>query len=122
MKMRWHWRAAIVGGLVLWGIASPSWAAYQESAVEQGRIRKLGRGLANIATCPAELIRTPELISRREGALVGMTVGVVRGAWRTLIRGAAGVYEVLTFYSDAPNGFKPFIDPEFVWEHGHWVE
>ena len=112
----------IVFSLMMVGIAGTAWAEYQESAAVQGRIRKLGRGLANIATCPAELVRTPELLSRREGYVAGITVGVLEGAWRTLVRGVAGVYEVLTFYAEVPGGFKPIMQPEFVWEHGQWVE
>ncbi|MBI4597952.1 MAG: exosortase system-associated protein, TIGR04073 family [Candidatus Omnitrophica bacterium] len=119
MNRRW---ARILCGLIVFGIAGVARAEYEESPDVQGRIRKLGRGLANIATCPAELVRTPELVSRREGFLAGVTVGVLQGAWRGLARGAAGIYEVLTFYSDKPNGYQPLIRPEFVWEHGHWVE
>ena len=120
MSRRW---SLLVCGFMVCGVMGVATAAeYQESPAVQGRIRKLGRGIANIITCPAELVRTPELISRREGYLTAATVGLLDGAWRTLIRGATGIYEVLTFYSEVPDGYRPLMQPEFVWEHGHWTE
>ena len=87
----------------------------------KGRLRKLGRGIANVATCPAELLRTPELVGRREGYIAASTVGVAQGAWRVLQRGATGLFEVATFYAEIPEGYGPLMRPEFVWENGNWV-
>ena len=87
----------------------------------EGSLHKLGRGLANIATCPGELIRVPTIVGRRDGYLAGSSVGVLQGAWRTILRGGAGVIEVLTFYLERPDDFKPLILPEYVFAQGAWV-
>ena len=92
------------------------------SSYTDGMLRKLGRGIANVATCPAELVRTPTLVGQREGYLAGMTVGIVQGAWRTVLRGVTGVFEIATFYAEIPKGFRPLMMPEFVHADGNWVE
>lgn len=99
-------------------------AALEERSTSSldGSLRKLGRGLANIATGPAELLRTPELVGRREGYVAAVTVGVVQGVWRAILREVVGVFEVATFYAEVPDNFEPLIAPEFVWEHGGWAE
>lgn len=84
-------------------------------------MRKLGRGLSNIFTAPGELLRVPTMVGREEGGLAAATVGVTKGIWRGLQREVVGLFEVATFYSEAPGGFKPIIEPEFIWEHGEWV-
>ena len=97
-------------------------SADSELTTPGGRLRKLGRGIANIATAPAEIIRTPELVSRRDGYVSAMSVGLVEGTWRTLVRAVTGVFEIATFYVEIPRGFGPLMKPEFVWEHGNWAE
>ena len=114
-----------VGGL--WAavlVLSMTSAAAQEAppSYADGMWRKLGRGAANLLTCPAELLRTSERVGRRDGAISGVTVGVVQGLWRGLLRGGAGAIEVATFFLEVPKGFRPIIQPEFVWAHGNWAE
>lgn len=92
----------------------PSAAREEESTQVDGALRKLGRGIANVVTCPVELLRTPERVGQRDGYLAAMTVGVLQGAWRTLLRGTVGIFEVATFYLDSPNHFEPLITPEFA--------
>ncbi|MDP3722022.1 MAG: exosortase system-associated protein, TIGR04073 family [Candidatus Omnitrophota bacterium] len=88
----------------------------------EGRLRKLGRGVANVVTAPLELIRTPELVSRQDGYLAGMSVGLVQGAWRTAQRVVVGAFEVATSPLEIPRGFQPLVTPEFVFAHGKWAE
>ncbi len=89
----------------------------------EGRLHKLGRGIANIATGPGELLRTPEMVGRRDGYLSGMTVGILQGEWNALVRETVGVVEVLTWYVSFPKkGFEPLLSPEFVWGQGNWSE
>jgi len=118
-------KAVVVGmgvAILTLSLATIGVAQEESSAVVQGRMRKLGRGIANVATAPAELIRTPELVGRREGYLTAMTVGVMQGAWRTVLRAVAGIYETATFFVEAPPGYEPIFHPEFVWQHGAWTE
>jgi len=86
----------------------------------RGATRKLGRGIANAATAPLEMIRTPYLVSQRDGGLAGITVGLVQGLWAVAVRELAGVVEVATFLVPLPKGFQPLLQPEFVYAHGDW--
>lgn len=118
-------KAAVIGigvAILTLGLATIGMAEEESSAVVRGRMRKLGRGIANIATAPAELLRTPELVGRREGYLSAATVGILQGVWRTVLRAVAGVYETATFFVEVPPGYEPIFQPEFVWQHGGWTE
>lgn len=121
MGRRNAWGAALCIAAVGVGLlTSPVMA--EGASYTDGMLRKLGRGIANVATCPAELIRTPTLLGYREGYLSAMTVGIVQGAWRTLLRGTVGVFEIATFYAEVPKDFRPLMMPEFVHADGKWVE
>ena len=86
-----------------------------------GIMRKLGRGLTNVVTCPLELIRQPYLQSQQDGALGGTVIGLVKGIGWTVARGAAGIYDAITFPIETPKGFRSPIHPEFVYAHGDWT-
>lgn len=114
---------SVVGfGLALLAATPLAWAITEGPTYGQGAMRKLGRGIANVVTCPAELIRTSEKVRLRDGYLAAVSVGIVEGAWRTLLRGVVGVFEVATFYAEVPNDFKPIILPEFVYAKWDWVQ
>jgi putative exosortase-associated protein (TIGR04073 family) len=78
--------------------------------------------VANLLTCPGEIIRTVDIVSHRDGVVAGSTVGLLQGVWRTLLRAGAGVAEVLTFFVEVPKGYRPLIEPEYVFAHGAWQE
>ena len=107
--------------VVMLGLAAPALAG-EDAPRTNGMLSKLGRGLANVATCPLELIRMPELIGRKDGMVAGTTVGIVKGLWQGLVRGVTGVFEVATFYAEIPKGYAPLVKPEFVWADGNWAE
>ena len=107
---------------VLVGMAGPVFAE-EGSSYMQGALRKLGRGIVNVASCPAELIRTPELVGRKDGYLSALTVGILQGAWNGVVRGVAGVTEAATFFVEFPKrDFAPIVQPEFLYAHGDWAE
>lgn len=114
-------RRLVVAGLLVLGFAGSSQAA-EGSSYADGMWRKLGRGITNIATSPAELIRTPSVVSQRDGNLAGWSVGIVQGAWRGVLRLLTGVFEVGTFYAEVPDNFEPLMKPEYVWLEGSWAE
>ena len=122
MRANWTARAVAAAAVLLLAApqASASWLpppSQEENArVGPGRLHKLGRGLANVVTSPAELIRTPQMITREEGWSRGLGAGIPYGLWRTMLRAVVGVFEVATFYAEVPEGFKPLIEPEFVFE------
>ena len=127
---RWHGGWLRMGMLaVIIGVSGSAWANIPGASDEtrdngrvNGSMTKLGRGIANIVTCPFELMRTPTLVARKQGYLAGMSVGLGRGAWRTLQRGAVGLFEVATFFSEVPDNFEPIMRPEFVFAHGDWTD
>ena len=115
------WRGLVGVALLTVGLATPVWAELTPSRTDQA-LRKLGRGVANIATAPLELLRTPVFVSQREGYLAGVSVGMVQGAWRMIQRAGVGVYEIVSCYAENPPGVEPLMRPEFVWTNGNWVE
>lgn len=118
----------------VWGLAlallmvgvAPAGATNDEtktgSSYVSGSLRKLGRGISNIVTSPIELPRKIEKVGLRDGWVAGATVGVLQGAWRTILRALAGVYETVTFFVEAPADFRPIIQPEFVFGQDTWRE
>ena len=86
-------------------------------------MRKLGRGAVNVVSCPVELIRTPELVGRKDGYPAALTVGIFQGAWNGVARGVVGATEVVTFFVEFPKrDFAPIVQPEFIYAHGDWNE
>jgi len=134
IQVRRSWGGALVVGvacLVAASTAASTASAGTAGAADEiagghprvdGALHKLGRGLSNIATAPAELLRVPTLVSRKDGYVAGSTVGLVKGVWLVVVRAVTGVYEVVTFPVEVPKGYGPLLHPEFVWEHGDWNE
>lgn len=113
MGSRTEWTRVVCISLMVFGMTTPA-SAQETSSRINGPLRKLGRGIANVATCPIELLRTTETVTTREGFLAGATVGVLQGVWRTVLRGVVGVFEVATFFQEIPPGYRPLIQPEFA--------
>lgn len=84
-------------------------SVYADSA-----LKKLGRGLCNIGTCPLEVLKRIADANEESGFIAGFTWGLLDGVWRTFVRGGVGVYEVVTFPIPLPEYYEPIItDPEF---------
>ena len=122
MKTHNGWVKGVSAAALVVGLAGPVMADEGSGSYVDGMLRKLGRGIANVATCPGELVRTPTLVGRSDGYVASLTVGIIEGAWRTIVRGVTGVFEVATFYAEIPKGFDPLMKPEFVWANGNWSE
>ncbi len=122
--MRTHNRmpAVVAASAIVFGVVTSAWAGEGAPSRVEAMLGKLGRGVANVATCPLELIRTPTLVGRAKGTIAGATTGVFQGVERTVVRGSVGVFEVLTFWLEVPKGFAPFVTPEFIWTDGNWAE
>src|SRR3989338_3793198 len=120
-SVRW---CHVLGVTVLLGVmAAPAFADETPTPYMTGALRKLGRGIVNVASCPAELILTPELVGRKDGYLAALTVGILQGAWNGIVRGVVGATEVVTFFVEFPKqDFAPIVKPEFLYAHGDWVE
>ena len=114
----------ILALLMACGFGGPRPAADEDQPPQtyaKGITRKLGRGIANVATGPLELIRVPYLTGQREGGVAGLSVGVVQGAWSFVVRELAGLVEVTTFLVPIPRDFQPLVWPEFVYANGDWA-
>ena len=120
-RSAWCWGLGMT--VVLVGMAAPAFADDGSPSYMNGALRKLGRGLANVVSCPAELIRTPELVGRKEGYPAALSVGILQGLWNGVVRGVVGIAEVGTFLVEWPvKDFAPILQPEFLYAHGDWVE
>ena len=74
------------------------------------KVRKLGRGVANILTGIVEVPLNIYEVEKNEGGFAALTYGTARGAWRFLVRSAfVGPWEIATF----PTSTEPIIEPEF---------
>lgn len=123
MEKRRRWGMALGAvALAVGALAVPVSANEGQAAYWDGSLRKLGRGIANVVTSPLELIRTSQAESYRHGYMEAMSVGLLRGAWRTIQRGVVGAFEILTFYAAIPNRFEPIMMPEFVFANGDWAK
>ena len=125
-RMTWGKGRGLLGTVVImlgvYGLAGSLAAAeVAPTSYSDSVSRKLGRGLANIVTAPLELIRTPYLVSQRDGAVAGGSVGIVKGLWAAVVRELAGVVETVTCVLPIPKDFQPLVQPEFVYAHGDWV-
>lgn len=75
---------------------------------------KLGRGLTNLITGPMELGKEIDTSVETSGWYKGLVFGTLKGLYKAIARSSAGIYEVITFAIEAPEDFKPIIEPEFV--------
>ena len=82
----------IVVFLMIVGILLMSNTLYADTA-----LKKLGRGTANILTCPIELIYRVGEANEESGPFAALTWGLLNGVYRMGMRGVVGVYEVVTF-------------------------
>ena len=80
----------------------------------QGPFRKLARGTCNLLTFPAEIVNRIKKTNDTSGPYEAATYGLLQGVCMTIVRAAAGVYEILTFPVPLPGKYEPVLnDPEF---------
>ncbi len=80
-------------------------------------LKKLGRGVCNIVTCPLELLKGIQDAHNENGFFAALTWGVLKGAFNTGVRAVVGAYEVVTFPFPIPSDYEPILtDPEFFGE------
>jgi putative exosortase-associated protein (TIGR04073 family) len=94
--------------------------------ISNGPLRKLGRGIANVAFSPFEILIQPYEVNKEEGGIFALTYGVLKGAFYFLTRAVVGVVDIVTFPfplpGASPSGFKeewgygPLMQPELVFD------
>jgi len=95
--------------------------SFASSAYCDDMIKKFGRGICNIITCPLEFLEQIKRVNNADGPAASMTVGVLKGIAMTVTRGVVGVYEVVLFPVPIPKDYGPVLtDPEFFFEETIW--
>ncbi|MFQ5952332.1 MAG: exosortase system-associated protein, TIGR04073 family [Candidatus Omnitrophota bacterium] len=90
------------------------------SAYADDALKKLGRGMANVITCPLEVVKGMDDAKQESGIFAACTWGVIQGSFKTLMRAAVGVYEIATFPIPIPEDYQPILtDPEFFLQKDH---
>lgn len=103
------------------------------SAVDEydssGPLTKLGRGIANVAFGPLELLKQPYDVNQNMGAIPAVTYGVLRGVCYTIARIGVGVADIITFPMPLPGctddpqdygwGYGPLMRPAWVMDLEH---
>ena len=119
-------RQTAIGLLVIMVFLMPSfhpqrvWAANSEVSpladmdYNNGVGRKLGRGASNTAFGWMELLKGIQDVGEQNGFFAAITWGPFYGLGKSVVRSAAGVYEMATFPIPVPRNFQPLVQPEFV--------
>ena len=112
---------------MLASVALPSMAV--EEYDSSGPLTKLGRGIANVAFGPLELLKQPYDVNQNMGAIPGITYGVLRGVCFTIARVCVGVTDIITFPIPLPGcmddpedygwGYGPLMRPAWVMDLEH---
>lgn len=115
VKKSWaKWLA--MGGLLATMLVGMSATAIADTADDNSNAddawTKLGRGVCNIAFCPFEIPRQIGLMAESKRWPTAVAGGTAKGVAHTIMRAVAGVYEVLTFPIEIPEGYRPIIEPE----------
>ena len=87
-------------------------ASFTTLGYAQDPPKKLGRGIVNTLTgfleVPLKVIR----ISKSDGVMMGVTVGLAKGIGWGFFRTLVGLYEIVTFVIPAPAGYESILDPD----------
>ncbi|MCP3968138.1 MAG: exosortase system-associated protein, TIGR04073 family [Lentisphaerae bacterium] len=94
-----------------------------------GPLEKLGRGVANIAFGPLELLIRPWDVAQDKGNVAALTYGVFKGVAFTVARVVVGTVDIITFPMPLPGctddpkdvgwGYGPMMRPAWVVDMDH---
>jgi len=91
--------------------------AFSDDAHARTPLRKLGRGIANVATCFMEIPHQIMMTAEEEGKMAGWSVGLIKGVAMTGTRAVVGAYEICTFPIPVPKKYRPILRyPEFFFK------
>ena len=92
-------------------------------------VEKLGRGIANVAFGPLELLMKGWDVTQEQGGIAGVTYGPLKGVCYVIAREVVGVVDIVTFpfplpgCPDDPNdagwGYGPIMRPAWVVDIQH---
>lgn len=89
---------------------------------EKDSIDKLQRGVVNVLTAPIEIPRQTraywiEGAQLTDHILVWVFSGAVYGVVQTVKRAGSGVWDIISFPFDRPQGYEPLLKPDYVFEN-----
>ncbi|WP_176012745.1 exosortase system-associated protein, TIGR04073 family [Victivallis sp. Marseille-Q1083] len=106
-----------------------SFQAKAENDLVDDMLIKLGRGVANVAFGPLEILIRPYDVQQEKGAVPALTYGVLKGAVFVVAREVVGVVDIITFPFPLPGctedqldvgwGYGPIIRPAWVVDREH---
>ena len=108
-------KIALLGALALF--AFPAGAFAHDVQGEHTAVDKLGRGLAEMTTGFLKLPGNVVAVSRQQGVLGGMTIGLAKGIGMIPVREVVGVYDFVTAPIPAPGHYDPVLEPEYPWSY-----
>lgn len=79
-------------------------------------LRKLERGVSNTLLGGLEFfihLKQPDNPTLQPPWFAG----IAKGFYKTLVRTASGVYEMVTFPLPLPKDYLPMVEPEFIWNY-----
>lgn len=92
-------------------------------------LEKLGRGIANVAFGPLEILMKPYDVNNQQGAIPALTYGVLKGVAFVVAREVVGVTDIVTFLVPLPGcgndpqledwGYAPIMRPAWVVDLEH---
>ena len=92
-------------------------------------VEKLGRGIANVAFGPLELLMKGWDVTQEQGGIAGVTYGPLKGVCYVIAREVVGVVDIVTFpfpLPDCPDdpagfgaGYGPIMRPAYVVDIKH---
>jgi putative exosortase-associated protein (TIGR04073 family) len=94
--------------------------AGRPDAAAQEWTDKIQRGFANLTSGVVEIPGCITDLSRKNGPLMGLTVGFFKGVGMVPVRTAVGLFEFLTFYAPIPANYDPVLKP--ATPYNYWDE
>ncbi len=107
-------KICMVAMVLVLSFSVAAYAAAPAAAKDQNAGTKLVRGFTNLVGCWLEVPKQIYLVSKEDNLYVGVTYGLVKGIGYGVYRGAAGIFETVTFV--IPPYDKILIEPELVFE------
>jgi putative exosortase-associated protein (TIGR04073 family) len=100
--------------------------AKEMNSISEGPVKKLGRGVCNLALGAFEILIQPYEVNKEEGGVSACTYGFLRGIFYFLTREVVGLVEIITFPFSLPGaspsgykdewGYGPLIQPEWIFD------
>ena len=105
-------KKAIVVVIIVLAIVNMGTCGYCQDAA-----RKLTRGVANIVMSPFEIPKNiADTYYDTHAVHESILLGIPRGLGMMIQRIGVGAYETVTFPFPIPEGYRPVLEPEFMWD------